>query len=492
MQDDRQVVVIGSGPAGAAAARELVQNGISVTMLEAGTDFQNGLLLRLGGKNLFRKTPPLGEEAGHAVSGDPRTLCYVKYAPGGLSNNWTGAVPRFAPEDFTEGERLHERFRWPISYAELAPYYEKMERTLDITADPRDVPQLPGGYASYPSRLPADWQVVERSANKFGQGFTSYPLADGSPNMLVHRGTAFNSYSGIVRPLLGSPNFRLRTGAHALQLEWSAEKGKVDGVVYFDRRTGRTERIRADALVVACGPLGSTKLLHNSVSSAFPSGLGNSQGVLGRFLHDHPREWWSFQVDRPLSLLSPSAYMTRLPYDSSPPLLATSWTLGVASVGDRIKSRFGLKGTVIGVQMIGSMIPSAECRAMPSATSKDEFGLPTLDVCIRYSDAEVDNVVRARQHLVEVMADAGLRATLGETQPTLYPGTIAHYGGSARMHAKPEYGVVDAWNRVHDAQNVLVCDAACFTTAAEKNPTLTVMAIAARAATRLAQDLKRA
>jgi choline dehydrogenase-like flavoprotein len=74
----------------------------------------------------------------------------------------------------------------------------------------------------------------------------------------------------------------------------------------------------------------------------------------------------------------------------------------------------------------------------------------------------------------------------------LFPGTIAHYGGTARMHAQPEYGVVDAWNRVYDAPNVLVCDAACFTTAAEKNPTLTVMAIATRAAARLAGDLKHA
>lgn len=76
--------------------------------------------------------------------------------------------------------------------------------------------------------------------------------------------------------------------------------------------------------------------------------------------------------------------------------------------------------------------------------------------------------------------------------PDLVPGAAAHYGGTARMHTKPEYGVVDAWNRVHRAPNVLVCDAACFTTAAEKNPTLTVMAIAARAATRLASDLKHA
>jgi choline dehydrogenase-like flavoprotein len=72
----------------------------------------------------------------------------------------------------------------------------------------------------------------------------------------------------------------------------------------------------------------------------------------------------------------------------------------------------------------------------------------------------------------------------------LYPGTSVHYGGTARMHARPEYGVLDRWNRLNDVPNVLVCDAACFTTGAEKNPTLTVMALAARAAERLADTLK--
>lgn len=490
MQDDRRVVVIGSGPAGAAAARELIRAGIAVTMLEAGSQFQPGALLRLGSQNLFRRVPQLKEDGGHSVSGDPRTVCYTKLAPGGLSNNWTGAVPRFAPEDFTEGERLHERFRWPVGYEDLAPYYELVERYMGVTGDARDQPQLPGGHVTYPRQLPEDWQPVARAAERRGQGLTVYPLADGPPNLLVRRGTAFNSFSCIVEPLLGSPGFELRTGAVALQLDWSPSRGRVDGVTYFDRRSGSTQRIAASAVVVACGPLGSTKLLHNSTSATFPHGIGNSDGVLGRFLHDHPREWWSFRMDRPLSLLAPSAYLTRLPYASSPPLLATSWTLGIATTGDRIRSRFGRKGAAVGVQIIGTVIPAESSYAGPSATKKDEFGMPVLDVCIRYTEAEEDNVVRSRKHLMDLLDDAGCHATPDPVTPMIFPGNIAHFGGSARMHADRRHGVVDAWNRVFDVQNVLVCDAACFTTAAEKNPTLTVMALAARAATRLARDLR--
>ncbi len=490
MSDDRRVVVIGSGPAGAAAARELIEQGIAVTMLESGLDFQPGVLLRLGGRNLFRRKPDLGEDAGHLKTGDPRTLCLVKHAPGGLSNNWTGAMLRFAPEDFNEGARLHERYRWPVSYDEVAPWYGKVERYMDLSAGTSDVPQLPAGVARYPCQIPHDWDRVERAAARRGQGFTSYPLADGPPNMLVRRGTAFNSYTDIVAPLLRAPGFRLLTGAHALQLEWSEVHGRIAGVLYHDRRTQRTERIAARAVIVACGPLGSTKLLHNSVSATFPQGLGNSEGLLGLFLHDHPREWWPFEMERPLSLLAHAAYLTRLPYASSAPLMATSWTLGVTSDKDRILSRLALKGKSVGVQMIGTMIPTESCHAKPSATRKDEFGLPALEVCIRYTDDEVNNVVRARHHLMDLMSEAGCRAILGEITPTLFPGTIAHYGGSVRMHSSPKYGVLDAWNRVYDAPNVMVCDAACFTTAAEKNPTLTLMALATRAAARMAQDLK--
>jgi choline dehydrogenase-like flavoprotein len=492
VREDRQVVVIGSGPAGAMAARELARSGVPVTMLEAGESFEPGLLVRLGGVNVLRRKPYLGEAGGHSISGDPETKCYAKFALGGLSNFWTGAVPRFAPEDFTEGERLHERYRWPISYADLVPYYEMAEHLLDITGDTRDVPQMPAGQPAFRHQLPADWAPVERAARGFGQGFTIMPLADGPPAMLVRRGTAFNSYTAIVQPLLRSPNFQLRAGCHALHLTWSTVKQKIDGVVYYDQQTKQTATIKADAVVVACGALGSAKLLHNSVSSEFPEGLGNSDGLLGHYLHDHPREWWSFEMDSARTQLAPAAYVTRRPYSSSQPLLATSWTLGLTSTADKIRSRFGMKGTAVGVQVFGTTVPTKACAATPSKSNTDEFGLPALDVCMRYSAAEVDNVVQARQHLLDILGEAGWRAKIGEIAPQLFPGTAVHYGGTARMHANSNYGVVDAWNRIHRAPNVLVCDASCFTTGAEKNPTLTVMAIAARAAAHLAQNLRHA
>src|SRR3984957_9925600 len=109
MSDDGRVVVIGSGPAGAMAAYQLVRRGIPVTMLEAGEDIQRGTLVRMAGRNLYRHLPPTTKATEFVVTGDPETNLEYNYALGGLSNQWTGAVPRFCAEDFAAGKGVQEK-----------------------------------------------------------------------------------------------------------------------------------------------------------------------------------------------------------------------------------------------------------------------------------------------------------------------------------------------------------------------------------------------
>ena len=488
--DNRRVVVIGSGPAGAMAALQLIRKGIPVTLLETGDDIQHGALLRIGGRNFFRRLPPMRTATGFVLTGAPETNIDYTYALGGLSNQWTGAVPRFCPDDFMVGEKVHEKFRWPVSYNQLEPYYEIAERLMQITADPVDVPNLPAGYCDYRHAIPRDWQALARSALKHGQGFTTMPLADGPPTLLLRRGTAFNSFSVLLEKPLKERAFELITGAHVLNLEWDGAAKKVVAAVYHDSATKVRKRISASAFVVACGPLNSPKLLFNSACSDHPSGLGNSSGLLGKYLHDHPREWWVVDVDSPITSLSPPAYLTRLPHATSDPLLASSWTIGAFGTIGKIKSRFGQKTRSFGVQVFGTMIPKEKYYLRPSADQRDEFGFPALEVHIEFEPDVLANVFGARQHLIDLLGEAGVKGTIRDIVPQLFPGTAKHYGGAARMHASPKYGVTDADNRLHDASNVLVVDASCFTTGAEKNPTLTVMALAARSADRLASDLK--
>jgi len=492
MSDDRRVVVIGSGPAGAMAAHELVRKGIAVTMLETGQDIQHGMLVRLAGRNLFRRLPNMTKAEGFVVTGDPETNLEYNYALGGLSNQWTGAVPRFCAEDFTAGEQIHEKYRWPVTYGDLAAYYEVAERTMEITADPTDVPNLPAGYCDYRQPVPQDWQSVRQAALKRGQGFTTMPLADGPPYLLLNRGTSFNSYSKLIAKLVGKSGFELITQAHALKLEWDGRRKKAAAVIYHDRQTKSHRRLEASAFVVACGPLNSPKLLFNSECNDHPNGMGNSAGLLGKYLHDHPREWWAVDIERPLTSLSPPAYLTRLPHGSSDPLLASSWTLGAFGTIGKIKSRLGRTTTYFGVQVFGTMVPEEKYYVSPAKNDKDEFGFPALEVHISFDEEVMGNMVKAREHLTQLMQDAGQKGAIREIVPTLVPGTAKHYGGAARMHASPRFGVTDGFNRLHDISNVLVVDASSFTTGAEKNPTLTVMALAARSAARLANDLKSA
>ncbi|HKB48222.1 MAG TPA: FAD-dependent monooxygenase, partial [Ktedonobacterales bacterium] len=177
--DDRRVVVIGSGPCGAIAAYMLVRHGIPVTLLESGMHVPPALRIRAMGKTLYRRWPRASTRStGYVASHDAKTLWFEALAPGGLSNYWTGAVLRFAPEDFSEGERLHECYRWPVGYDDLAPFYERVERLLVVEGGSQCVPNLPASVVAHDCHLPRDWAPMAAAAEKFGHGLTPTPLAN--------------------------------------------------------------------------------------------------------------------------------------------------------------------------------------------------------------------------------------------------------------------------------------------------------------------------
>ncbi|MEM9777998.1 MAG: GMC family oxidoreductase [Chloroflexota bacterium] len=495
INNSRRVIVIGSGPAGAATAWKLIKNGIPVTMLDSGFHYPSGLLLRMGGVNLFRRTGTEGyvddeDEYIPEDGGDPEICWWTNHNPGGLSNQWTGAVPRFAPEDFYEGGALHEKYVWPVTYDDVAPYYPAIEKLMHVSGTDQPAHQLPAGYVSSKRTLDQDWAPLIKSAEQTGQSLIPLPLADGPDWYMVKRGTAFNSFSVMVEPLMSSPLFEFIDGAHALELEWSDLKNKVTGLVYHNRRTGLQERLEADAFVVACGQLASTKLLFASKSAAFPNGLGNNHDVLGRYLHDHVKEWFSFEIDQPLSVLAPSAYVTRRPYGQDHPLLAASWTLGMPSQSAKFARLIGRKSNRFAVQLFTTSIPRHDRGQQPHPTLKDKLGQPLVRLTFSFDDAEVQNVHDSRQHLIDLFERAGIQVKLDDIFFQIFPGLSIHYGGTIRMHRDPQYGVLDQWNRVYEAPNVLVTDASAFTTGPEKNPTLTMMALAMRAADKLTEDLK--
>jgi choline dehydrogenase-like flavoprotein len=485
---DEPVVVVGSGPCGAIAAARLIDRGLDVVMLDAGLRAPKGLLIRAAGSTVVRR---MGWDEysndRHHPSSQPHVDWYSSLSHGGLSNYWTGAVPRFAPADFTDGARLDERYRWPITYEDLVPYYEFAERHLVVTAGDR-IGGVPSNVKRFHYRLPADWRAIVNAAQQHGHGAGALPLAKGQPWMAVRRGTEFDSYHCIVASLRRTPRFRFVSGALVTRLNWSGVAGRVDDVEYVDRRSRQLQRIRTTAVVVAAGVIDSTALLLRSTSADFPTGLGNTEELIGRYLHDHPREWWRASPSRRLPALAHPVYVARVRHDDAKPLMAASLTLGLSAKGERLRTYVRMSTSQFGVQVFGTMVPTPDVGVMLGGDRDADLLCRPL-ISLRYEHDAVANLVAARERLQEIFAEAGLGLTVPDSLDYERPGSSVHFGGTVRMHDDREFGVLDRWNRIYDVPNVVVCDSSCFTTGPEKNPTLTAMAIAARAADRLAGDV---
>ena len=314
-------------------------------------------------------------------------------------------------------------------------------------------------------------------------------MVKGRPWMGALRPTAFTSYHQLIKPLLREPHFRLIRGATAVGINASSS-GEEASVDYITGDTHERRVIRSRAVVVAAGTIDSTRLLLRSRSDDFPHGLGNSHGILGRYLHDHPKQWWLARLGRPMPVLTHPLYVGRQPVGVEAPLMASSLTLGLEGSLTRIKGWTGGRSDVIGVQVFGTMVPSEDSAVRFADDRPGEDGAgAVVDVAIRYDEQALQNMERARDRLAATFTAGGLDVQPMGPFHEIRPGSSFHYGGTIRMHADRRFGVLDAWNRVYDASNVIVSDASCFTTGPEKNPTLTAMAISARAAHRLASDL---
>ena len=482
------VVVVGSGPTGAAVAQSLVEHGCDVVVLDSGERPPPGLVVRAAGNTVFRKMGSRFESNDRLASGSsPSTVWHSSLSNGGLSNFWTSAVPRFAPEDFTDGARLDERYRWPVTYDELVPYYERAERLLDVTGN-GEILGVPSNVLAHQHRVPEDWREIVAELQRGGHGAGAIPMAKGSPWIIARRGTEFCSYHCVIRPHERAGRLRLVRGAHVLRLVWSPSEGRVTSVEYAERSTREVKRMPVRGVALAAGAIDTTMIVLRSTSSDFPDGIGNSNDLVGRYLHDHPREWWPASLDRPMRALAHPLYLARRPHAASDPLMATSLTIGLSARRHRLRTY--VRGSVdsIGVQVFGTMVPRPDRGVSIDRSEAPGFGQrPTVK--LGYNDAEVRNIRESRSRIVSEMSEAGLGVRVEGPFHDLEPGSSVHMAGTVRMHDDPRFGVLDRWARMHDAPDVVVCDMSAFPTGPEKNPTLTAMALALRAGDRLADDL---
>jgi choline dehydrogenase-like flavoprotein len=486
-------VVVGSGPAGAAATSLLARAGVDVMLLEAGLPHAAfGFTALARGVTVARLHRDLGPRSdGVTVIGDPRTVLYEDIAPGGLTNHWSCAVPRFSSDDFLDARRAGEAYTWPVDYDDLVPWYEWVEPLLCIAGSPTGAPQLPASRVRDVRSLDrSTWMPIAEAAQRAGQAIVPVPYVYGGRTTVTFSGTVFNSFVRLVKPLQRSRQLTIRFGARVTQLEWSGASRRVEAVLFRDARTGATHRIRCRAVVLAAGAINTTKILLQSTSNDFNDGLGNTHGVLAHYLHDHPLGKLEIEVASPMSF-RPAAYVTRLPLDRTVPLYASAclqWS-GVHRFVRSVFSRHPGRQTSLGFSVFGTMAPAEHNRVALDLSRPTPEGTPGVLLDIRYPIESTRALEASRDQLVGLLDSVNLkpRVSLWLIDPV---GAAIHYAGTCRMHASPRFGMLDRWSRLHAVPNVAVADSAAFTTGPEKNPVLTAMALAARASQRLADDLR--
>jgi choline dehydrogenase-like flavoprotein len=492
MKRGPSVVVIGSGPAGAAACFALSEAGVDTLLLEAGLEQKaRGMLLRVRGITVAKARHRLELRPGVTMTGDAATELYEDLSPGGLSNHWSLAVPRFAPEDFADAARAGEEFTWPIGYADLAPWYERVEPLLHIAGATSGCAQVPAGRVKRPTRLAPSWESASVLARNFGRSLMPMPYAYGKSTTLARTGNAFNAFERVIRPLHRAGRLEVRFGARAVRLDWSSESQRVEGVFVRNALTGGEERIPCRAVVLAAGAVTSAQILLESESPDFPEGLGNAHGVVGRYLHDHPLGKLVLDLDAPIGVY-PAVYLTRPTLERSPaPLYAAAcmqWSGGVPLAKSALRGH-PARLEEIGFSVFGTVIPTRDDWVALDRERPRVGGTSALTLHLG-RPAEAERVLeQARDELVALLGQAGFpaRVRVWKVEPI---GNANHYGGTCRMHASPRFGVIDRFSRVHGVRNVAVADSSAFTTGPEKNPVLTAMALGARAAANLAEHVK--
>jgi choline dehydrogenase-like flavoprotein len=489
--ESARVVVIGSGPPGAAAALFLRRAGVEVLILEAGSQGSSlGLTARIRGFTVLKYRRPLKQNDNFTATADPDVALFEELAPGGLSNHWSCAVPRFSPEDFTDGERAGEAYTWPIDYRDIASWYDQVEPLLHIAGSTNDEAQLPAGRVRDARRLSSEWAPIAAEARGSGRTLAPMPYAYGAETTVTLSGTVFNSFERLLKPELRSGRLAMRFSAHVIRLEWSKEKRRVEAVIFRDPRTGSENRVACSAVVLAAGAIRTAEILLASSSPEFPEGLGNTHGVLGHYLHDHPLGKLVIDLDEPVPV-HPPTYLTRPILERAPPLYAAAcmqWS-GTPLLAESLRRGSPNRLSWLGFSVFGTMSPIQDNWVAVRSTPPGANGTARLELNIRHPPEAAVALEKARDDLLDVLTRAGRKPRI-RTWNVGPVGDSKHFGGTCRMHASPRFGMLDRLGRLHAVPNVAVVDSSAFTTGPEKNPVLTAMALAARAGHNLAEDLK--
>lgn len=539
-RQDVDFVVIGSGSAGGIIAKELSQAGLSVIVLEQGpyrktADFKHDELSHwfalelLGSLQDFPQTFRRSEAEEAQPARDVPPLYYAR-GVGGSSVHFTANFWRFHENDFNErsllGPIAGTGFTdWPISYAELEPYYTKVDWEIGVSGAPGPFdPPRSRPYPVPPLPIKSSGVLLERGARKLGLKPFPAPMAILSrPHngrlACVHCGFcmgygceigAKSSTLAAMIPLAeATGRCEIRANCTAYRLETDAA-GRVREVLYWDER-GREQAQRARAVVLCANGAETTRLLLMSESPRFPNGLANSSGKVGKYLMFNGQSFAYGRFEHPLNEYK-SVQVTRLVqdfYDSDPkrgfyggggidarlsggPILFAAFFTPPRrrNWGADYKKWLAHAYTrTVEVNGHTTSLPLESNSVSLDPKIKDRWGRPALRTT--YNDHPDDlATMRFLQRKSRDILDAA-----GSSQIWLTPVgpqvAGAHLLGTARMGNDPRDSVVDRDHRTHDVRNLFICDGSSFVTSGRGQPTMTIMALAFRAADRIVEFAKR-
>ncbi len=536
---EHDVVIIGSGASGGMAAWNLTRKGAKVLMLEAGERFERADFWshvkpweererrRRGERSPEFETLPLRESPYETLAGQHFLLRRV-WGVGGKTNIWGRVSLRYGDLNFKEPAVDGWEIPWPVSYNDIAAYYDNVEKLIGVCGGSDDSKFLPGSrHHLPPPNLRCGEVLLRKGAEKAG-----YTVVNGRRAVLTteHRGRAkchycgacgkgcdigafFNSRDYLLEDAFATGKLELRENAivsHVL----TDEDGAASGVRYFERLTGAERTVAAKRVVVAASAVDSTRILLNSKSSAHPNGIGNASDVIGRYLCEQFRfHVYAFAPQlygRPATnddgISGGHIYIPRFesPEEKRDYMRGFGiqlWGIGCGSNAQFAKrmSGFGLdfkrdvrKSYPALVQMhpYGEVLPYRHNRIAVDGTPPDRFGVPTIRIEYRLGENERKMLPRMYDVVEEILHS--MRA-----EPLPYRrgdldelGAAIHEHGTCRMGEDPKRSALNGYMQMHEVPNVFVVDGSAFPTPTEKNPTLSILAFAWRATDYMAEQMR--
>ncbi len=536
---DHDVVIIGSGASGGMAAWNLTRKGVKVLMLEAGDHYDRASFWshvkpweerqrrKRGEEPPGFEQLPLRESPYETLEGRQFLLRRV-WGVGGKTNIWGRVSLRCSDLNFNEPAVDGWEVPWPVTYKEIAPYYDSVEQLIGVCGGDDDSEFLPGSdHHLPPPNLRCGEVLLRKGAEKAG-----YTVVRGRRAVLTEElngrakchycgacgrgcdiGAFFNSTDYLLADALETGNLTLRTNAivsHVL----TDDEGSANGVRYFERLTGNERTVAAKRVVVAASAVDSTRILLNSKSKTHPNGLGNGSDVIGRYLceqfrfhvHAFAPQLLGRAATNDDGISGGHIYIPRFerPTDKRDYIRGFGiqlWGIGCGTDVQFAKRlpgfgrdfKLGVKRSypaLIQLHPYGEVLPYAHNRVSVEGTPNDRFGVPTIR--IEYELGENERKMMPRMYdVVEEILHAMRAEPLPYKRGDLDElGSAIHEHGTCRMGEDPKRSALNGFMQMHEVPNVFVVDGSAFPTPTEKNPTLTILALAWRATDYMADQMR--